>query len=133
MAELRRRMSVQGGVLASLKEYDAYSKPMDDFRVKTATGASLTLLSAAIILLLVFSEFIDWAQIDKVPSLVVDSKRKEKMKVHMDITFPHLPCFILSVDVMDVAGEHQNDVDHDVIKTRIDPTGVVIQKSKGGM
>lgn len=48
----------------------------------------------------------------KLLSLLVDKSRKEKMKVNIDITFPNLPCFIVNVDVMDVAGEHHNDVDH---------------------
>lgn len=44
--------------------------------------------------------------------MVVDPGRKEKMRVNIDVTFPNAPCFIISLDVMDVAGEHHNDVDH---------------------
>lgn len=32
---------------------------------------------------------------------------KNKIKVNMDIIFPNIPCDILSVDIMDVMGEHQ--------------------------
>jgi endoplasmic reticulum-Golgi intermediate compartment protein 3 len=35
-------------------------------------------------------------------------KVKVLIQVNIDVTFPHLPCFIVSLDVMDVAGEHQN-------------------------
>ena len=39
---------------------------------------------------------------------------------------------VLSIDVMDLAGEHQNDVDHSIFKTRLDTTGSPIHVSKGG-
>jgi hypothetical protein len=30
------------------------------------------------------------------------------MQINLNVTFPKIPCFLLSIDVMDVAGEHQN-------------------------
>jgi hypothetical protein len=36
---LRQR---EGGFLSKFKQYDAYAKPLEDFRIKTATGASGT-------------------------------------------------------------------------------------------
>jgi hypothetical protein len=32
--------SISKSFFESLKEYDAYSKPLDDFRVKTSSGAA---------------------------------------------------------------------------------------------
>ena len=37
---------------------------------------------------------------------------------------------MLSIDVMDSAGEHQNNIDHDVFKTRIDKWGVPVATAK---
>lgn len=48
----------------------------------------------------------------------------------MNITFPNLPCYIVSLDVMDVSGEHQNNVDHSIFKTRIDKAGKSVQEKK---
>jgi endoplasmic reticulum-Golgi intermediate compartment protein 3 len=107
MEGLRQR-TTNNGMLSSLKDYDAYAKPLEDFRVKTATGASITLASIFIIFVLITSEFHDWLKVDMVPSLEVDKSRKELMQINLNITFPKIPCFLLSIDVMDVAGEHQN-------------------------
>jgi len=58
-----------------------------------------------------------------VPELVVDRGRKEKMTINLNITFPKVPCYMLSVDVMDDAGEHLNDYTHDIYRVRIDRYG----------
>ncbi|KAJ3096015.1 Endoplasmic reticulum-Golgi intermediate compartment protein 3 [Phlyctochytrium planicorne] len=121
------------GIIQSLKELDAYAKPLDDFRIKTSSGALVTLISGAIILLLLISEFVDWQTVQVHPSLDVDRARKEKMNININITFPRVPCYLLSIDVMDVAGEHQNDVDHSIIKARLDPNGNVVVMEKGSI
>nr|KAJ3423307.1 Endoplasmic reticulum-Golgi intermediate compartment protein 3 [Polyrhizophydium stewartii] len=138
MSQLRQRFSAAapapaggGGVLASLKKYDAYAKPLDDFRIRTVTGAAVTILSTLFILFLTFSEFVDWYQKEMVPSLEVDKGRKERMNINLNITFPHMPCYMLSIDVMDVAGEHQNNLPHSMHKTRIDQFGNIIEKNRG--
>eukprot|EP00842_Homolaphlyctis_polyrhiza_P002309 jgi/Hompol1/3079/HPOL_001554-RA len=120
-----------GSVLSSLKKYDAYAKPLDDFRVRTATGALVTIISAIFIVFLTISEFTDWYQREMIPSLEVDKSRKEKMNINVNITFPNMPCYLLSIDVMDVAGEHQNNLPHSMHKTRMDKQGNVIEKKKG--
>lgn len=38
-------------------------------------------------------------------------------------TFHAVPCLDVHVDAMDVAGENQLDIDHDMIKQRLSPTG----------
>lgn len=50
----------------------------------------------------------------------------EKLRINFDVTFPAISCSLLSIDVMDVSGSHQEDVDHTVIKKRLDPKGNVI-------
>jgi len=39
----------------------------------------------------------------------------------MNITFPKLPCELLTLDVMDVSGEQQHGVLHGVKKVRLQP------------
>ena len=45
----------------------------------------------------------------------------EKMEIHLNITFPKIPCELLTLDVMDVSGEQQSGVMHGVSKIRLAP------------
>lgn len=101
----------------------------------------VTLLSAAIILTFMTIEFFDYRRVHLDTSIVVDRSRGEKLTVHMNVSFPHVPCYclslrpfaviadlwdlfsVLSLDVVDISGEQQRDVTHDVLKTRLDPQG----------
>ena len=48
------------------------------------------------------------------------------MEIHMNISFPRMPCEILTLDVMDVSGEIQQEVMHGIQKMRLAP------ESEGG-
>lgn len=41
------------------------------------------------------------------------------MEIHLNMTFPRLPCELLTLDVMDVSGEQQVGVVHGVNKVRL--------------
>ena len=41
-----------------------------------------------------------------------------RLRINFDITFPSLQCSEANLDAMDVAGEQQNGIDHDMTKTR---------------
>lgn len=43
------------------------------------------------------------------------------MEIHLNITFPRIPCELLTLDVMDVSGEQQVGVEHGVSKVRLMP------------
>lgn len=43
------------------------------------------------------------------------------MEIHLNISFPRVPCELLSLDVMDVSGEQQTGVMHGVNKVRLSP------------
>ncbi|CAO3613540.1 unnamed protein product [Mucor hiemalis] len=62
--------------------------------------------------------------------ILVDGGIQEKLPIAFDITFPHLPCYMLSLDVMDESGEHISQYDHEVYKVRLDPSGKEISKEK---
>ncbi|KAF4617668.1 hypothetical protein D9613_005877 [Agrocybe pediades] len=117
------------GLFASLKGVDAFGKTTEDVKVKTRTGALLTLISAAIILSVTMMEFLDYRRINVDTSIVVDKSRGEKLTVNLNITFPRVPCFLVSVDIMDISGETQRDVSHNVLKTRLDHNGVIVPNS----
>ncbi|KAJ7212004.1 Sec1 family-domain-containing protein [Mycena pura] len=95
----------------------------DDVKVKTRTGAFLTILATAIILAFSTMEFFDYRRVTIDTSLVVDKSRGEKLTVKMNITFPRVPCYLLSLDVMDISGETQRDLTHNILKARLQPNG----------
>jgi hypothetical protein len=45
----------------------------------------------------------------------------EKMEIHLNITFPRIPCELLTLDVMDVSGEQQTGVQHGIVKVQLSP------------
>ena len=45
----------------------------------------------------------------------------ERMEIHLNVTFPRIPCELLTLDVMDVSGEQQTGVEHGVKKVRLAP------------
>lgn len=54
------------------------------------------------------------------------------MEIHMNISFPHVPCELLTLDVMDVSGDVQTGVMHGINKVRLSPAaeGSVAIESK---
>jgi len=111
-------------IASKLRSFDAYPKTLDDFRVRTLSGAVVSIVSSIFILWLFFSEVSLYLSTEVQPELFVDTTRGEKLKINMDVIFHNLPCPYLSVDAMDISGEHQLDVSHNIYKKRLGPDGV---------
>jgi len=105
---------------------DAFTKTVEDARVRTTSGGIVTLTSLLLIFWLVWGEWADYRRIVVHPELIVDKGRGEKMEIHMNISFPRVPCELLTLDVMDVSGDVQTGVMHGVNKVRLAP------ESEGG-
>ncbi|CAO3650588.1 unnamed protein product [Cunninghamella blakesleeana] len=71
-------MAKQGSLFVKFRQFDGYAKTLDDFRVKTTTGASVTIISTLVIIYLVFSELLAYSTTTWEPSLVVDQGQKSK-------------------------------------------------------
>lgn len=119
---------------------DAFTKTVDEARVRTTSGGIVTIASLLIVLYLALGEWADYRRIVVHPELIVDKARgmyhcsiwkkklqlinwpaAEKMEIHLNITFPKIPCELLTLDVMDVSGEQQSGVMHGVSKIRLAP------------
>ncbi|TDL22173.1 endoplasmic reticulum-derived transport vesicle ERV46 [Rickenella mellea] len=111
------------GAFGDLKLVDAFGKTVEDVKVKTKTGAFLTIISAAIILTFSMIEFIDYRSVFVDTSMVVDRSRGERLTINFNMTFPRVPCYLLSLDIMDVSGEQQRDIAEAVVKIRLDESG----------
>lgn len=53
----------------------------------------------------------------------VDNSLNEKMQISFNISFPALSCAQVSLDAMDVSGDHQLRIDHAVFKERLSRNG----------
>ena len=51
--------------METLRQFDAYAKPLDDFRVKTHSGALISLGSLFLCFVLILSEYWHWTQVGR--------------------------------------------------------------------
>ncbi|MCJ1338785.1 hypothetical protein MMC09_004074 [Bachmanniomyces sp. S44760] len=98
---------------------DAFTKTVEDARIRTTSGGVVTIASLLIVLYLIWGEWSDYRRIAVHPELIVDKGRGERMEIHLNISFPRIPCELLTLDVMDVSGEQQTGVMHGVSKVRL--------------
>ena len=90
-----------------LQKLDAYPKLKEDYREKTISGAAISIIAGIFMLVLFMSEFSSYLQVDSVHELVVDTSRGGSLRINMNISFRQMPCNVLSLDAMDISGEHQ--------------------------
>ncbi len=64
--------------------------------------------------------------VDVNQELFVDMSRNPKLTINSNMTFPHLPCSILTLDLMDISGESRNDVAKGLWKIRLDKDNRII-------
>ncbi|KAH3667854.1 hypothetical protein WICMUC_005254 [Wickerhamomyces mucosus] len=110
--------------------FDGFAKTVDDAKIKTTSGGLITL---GCIITLIFIVIGDWNKFNEViirPELVVDRDRALKLDINLDITFPDLPCDLMSLDIMDVSGDYQVDIaNYGFTRVRLDENGNEIDKS----
>ncbi|KDP41359.1 hypothetical protein JCGZ_15766 [Jatropha curcas] len=121
------------GMMSKLRSLDAYPKINEDFYSRTFSGGVITIASSIVMLLLFISELRLYLHAVTETKLVVDTSRGETLRINFDVTFPALPCSILSLDAMDISGEQHLDVKHDIIKKRLDSHGNVIEARQDGI
>merc|ERR1711981_185104 len=114
----------------TLKRFDAYAKPMDDFRIRTRSGGILTVLSGLMMIILFASEFRDYLQPQMKEELFVDTSRTGKLKINVDVIFSRISCDFLGIDAMDISGEQHIDIEHNIYKRRLDLDGKPIEDAQ---
>ncbi|KAH3900378.1 probable ER-derived vesicles protein ERV46 [Saccharomycodes ludwigii] len=108
---------------------DVFNKTEEDVRLRTRSGGLITLGCLFTVFLLLYSEWKQFNTITTHPSLVVDRDRNLKLDINLDVTFPHMPCELLSLDIMDDSGEVQLDLLSSIFaKTRLDSDGNILDK-----
>ncbi|CAL1544931.1 unnamed protein product [Lymnaea stagnalis] len=114
------------GIFEKLKRFDAYPKTLEDFRVKTYGGATVTIISGVLMFILFVSELNYYLTLEIQPELFVDTSRGQKLRINIDIVFPRMACGYLSLDAMDVSGATQIDIEANLFKARLDLDGNTI-------
>lgn len=118
------------GLWTNIRQFDAYPKTLEDFRIKTFSGAFVSVIAAVLMVILFMSELRFFLTTETQPELFVDTSRNEKMRINVEMVFPQMPCAYMSVDVMDVSGEQQLDVEHNLFKRRLARDGTHIDEEK---
>ncbi|XP_068621682.1 endoplasmic reticulum-Golgi intermediate compartment protein 3 isoform X2 [Battus philenor] len=117
-------MSTQ--LINKFKQFDAYAKTLEDFKVKTATGA--TIAGVFIMTCLILSELYTYMSPNISEELFVDTSRGHKLRINFDITVPSISCSYLVLDAMDSSGEQHLQMDHNIHKRRLDLNGNPIEE-----
>lgn len=93
-----------------LLSLDAFSKTVEDARVRTASGGMITLVCIFIVLMLIRNEYSDYMSVIVRPELVVNRDVNKQLDINLDITFPDVPCGVLTLDILDLTGDLHLDV-----------------------
>ncbi|XP_043287548.1 endoplasmic reticulum-Golgi intermediate compartment protein 3 isoform X2 [Venturia canescens] len=117
-------------IVEVLRQADAYPKTLEDFRVKTFSGAIVTIISSTIMFVLFVSELKDYLTPSINEELFVDTSRGSKLRINLDVVVPAISCDLLSLDAMDTTGEQHLQIDHNIFKRRLDLSGKPIEDPK---
>lgn len=90
---------------ANIRKLDAYTKPVEDFRERTVTGAVITILCSILCLILFLSEVRYYLTTEIISELQVDNSRGKKMVINLDISMSQMPCNYFSIDAMETDSE----------------------------
>ncbi|GMM55863.1 Erv46 protein [Maudiozyma humilis] len=105
-------------------QLDAFTKTEEDVRVRTNSGGIITIACMLATLVLLFKEYSQLTEVVTKSQLYVDRDADAKLALNFDITFPHVSCDVLTLDIVDEAGELQLDMlDAGFTKTRCGPDG----------
>ncbi|XP_057527055.1 uncharacterized protein LOC130806126 [Amaranthus tricolor] len=114
------------GVKQAIKKLDAFPRPEEHLLQKTQSGAIVSIIGLVIMATLFIHELRYYLTTYTVNQMSVDLKRGETLPIHINMTFPSLPCDVLSVDAIDMSGKHEVDLDTNIWKLRLSSDGHII-------
>ncbi|KAE9596448.1 hypothetical protein Lal_00048656 [Lupinus albus] len=114
------------GVKQVIKNLDAFPRAEDHLLQKTQSGALVSVIGIIIMSTLFIHELSFYLTIHTVHQMSVDLTRGETLPIHINMTFPSLPCNVLSVDAIDMSGKHEVDLDTNIWKLRLNSYGHII-------
>ncbi|CAK8566971.1 unnamed protein product [Lathyrus sativus] len=114
------------GMKQVLKNLDAFPRAEDHLLQKTQSGALVSVIGLFIMAILFLHEMGYYLTTYTVHEMSVDLNRGETLPIHINMTFPSLPCDVLSVDAIDMSGKHEVDLDTNIWKLRLNSNGMII-------
>ena len=105
----------------SFKTFDFFQKvTLDNVTKPTLIGSLLSLSAISIMLFLFFRQLIDfYSYHTKTDSVVHQPKNAdEQISINMDLLFNSVPCNILSLDTVDIIGNHKGDISDTITKKK---------------
>ncbi|WOL08952.1 endoplasmic reticulum-Golgi intermediate compartment protein 3 [Canna indica] len=112
--------------LPSLRNFDAFSHTEDHLLQKTRSGAVVSIVGLIVMVTLFANELKYYITTYTVHQMSVDVKRGENLPIHINMTFPSLPCEVISVDAIDMSGKHEVDLHANIWKLRLNGEGHII-------
>jgi len=115
--------------MSSLRRFDFVNvKTHDDLKVRTISGAAISVCCYVFASVLLISEYRTWRQLETIDVLDVDttSRPDGRLPVNIDLYLPSLPCGELVTEVTDDSGSQQIHVTDSLHKLRMDRNGVPI-------
>lgn len=106
-------------MLDLIRQFDAFPKPKDDLRIKTNSGALVSMISIALMAFLFSMELSFYMKTEVVDHLYVNTTRAAKLRVSFDFSFPEISCGLLSLDAVDDTGLPQKDAVHEIYKHKL--------------
>lgn len=114
------------GVKQVIKNLDAFPRAEDHLLQRTQSGALVSVIGLVIMSTLFLHELKYYITTYTVHQMAVDLKRGENLPIHINMTFPSLPCDVVSVDAIDMSGKHEVDLDTNIWKLRLNKDGYII-------
>ncbi|XP_023549502.1 endoplasmic reticulum-Golgi intermediate compartment protein 3 isoform X2 [Cucurbita pepo subsp. pepo] len=114
------------GLKQAIKSLDAFPRAEEHLLQKTQTGALVSVVGLVIMATLFLHELRYYLTTYTVHQMSVDLRRGETLPIHINMTFPSLPCDVLSVDAIDMSGKHEVDLDTNMWKLRLHRDGHII-------
>lgn len=96
--------------LKKLRQFDAYPKTLEDVRIQTFGGGTITIISMIIISILFWMEFTSYLTPNITEELFVDTSRSPNIEITLDLIVPKVSCDFLAIDAMDSSGEQHLQV-----------------------
>lgn len=114
------------GVKQAITRINMFPRAEEHLLQKTQSGAVVSIIGLVIMATLFLHELRYYVTTYTVHQMAVDLKRGETLPIHINMTFPSLPCDVVSVDAIDMSGKHEVDLDTNIWKLRLNSDGYII-------
>ena len=111
-----------------------FPKVEAEYTVSSDGGGMASLVAYVLVAVLCLTEILSWISQNATHATVertsVDTRLGQRMRVNINLTFPALHCEDLHLDVMDVAGDSQFNVEGDMHKVRLGRYGYPLSEAE---